>query len=171
MRHLLLLALTVLLAVAADKEKKPTQFTVEENGVRVLVSTKKVGKFEAGQAKSFILLYLRIDNGQTEELLVDYKRLYLRTPSGRSLQTLTGEEAVARVGWFMQAVVSSSMSGRRVSEATTSAEMNERVFPSRPVPPSTYREGLLVFEGSGSRREPLELFLPGILSKPIALSF
>ena len=149
-------------------EKNGIRITQENDGLRVTVSTKKEGKFIIGAARDAAYVYLKVENLTDKPRVIDWASFYLKPASGKALRALTTEEALVRSPLTAAIALNATRSGLgRVADGLNA-------FPNRPIPPQTYSDGLLVFEGTGdvgSQKLPVTLHLPGLLKEPIPINW
>lgn len=165
MKLLLIVTFTIVgLAIAGDKNGIRVEKDTGE--LYVLVSTKKEGKYEPGATRGTAFVYLRVQNTSDHPATLNLKGFYLRTTDGKALQILSIEEAAARAPLIVQPML-------RLNRPTLSGNTMMQ-FPDQAIPPKSYREGLLIFEGTGdagNQKQPVTLHLPGLLNEPIPINW
>lgn len=153
-------------------ESKVTH-VVESDGVRVTVSTKKQGKLEPGAMRGLAMIYLKIEN--LADLPLEFKQdsAYLLAASGKSLRRITPEEATGVIQ-TMPLMRTLTRAANMDNPALIAAEPKRKELAAGPIPPKTWREGLLYFEGTGDagrQKQPVKLFLPPFIKEGLDINW
>lgn len=168
MKLLLIVTFTIAgLALAGDKNG--VRVVQGSGGIAITVSTKKEPGFTTpGASKVVSAVYLKVHNQTDTALPVDYSSFYLKSASGKALRSLSNNELMARLPLWVKAITQRSV-------RKDIGESNEaRIFPNGPVPPHTFTEGLVIFDGTGdagNQKLPVTLYLPGLLKEPIPINW
>ena len=159
--------------------ERPGPTSLEAQGAKITVSTKRVGKFDTGCAAFLCRLYLRIENTTSNPLDPGLGGSYLQREDGKALRALTAEEATEAMGYGMThgklgALVGATtgMHEPRQAGRAYGPAIVQQWFVFGPIPPNSYREGIVYFEGSGKARpKGLLLRLPGLLQEGLPVAW
>jgi len=166
-----LIAVFALCSMALCAADKKGVVTVETDTATIIVSTKKVGKFEPGCPAALCSIYLKVVNKRSAPLPLDLPKFFIRTPDGKALKWLPPDEAVDR--WFSRLArwIGSRESGNATLD-NMAGDMKKRILTPGDVPAESFREGLLYFEGPDKRQPSgATVHLVGLHDQVISLAW